>query len=191
MSRSAAEQCRPSEGRAANAYSALVRALRESTRGDLPMGATTGLTDTELVERFSYLRVDRDNAALLRGWLGHELRLNRCADCGHWHHPPRPMCPSCWSWNVVPTAVSGRGRVHLLMRLVQGPAAPGVDYSAGPYPVVTVELEEQPHLRYTSTMINIPAADVVIDMPVTLTWIDRHGAPFPVFEPADRAEVTS
>jgi hypothetical protein len=31
----------------------------------------------------------------------------------------------------------------------------------------------------------------VIDMPVTLTWIDRHGAPFPVFEPADRAEVTS
>jgi uncharacterized protein len=143
-------------------------------------------TDAELVERFAHLRVDRDNANLYRGWLARELRLHRCADCGRWHHPPRPLCPACWSWNVVPTPVSGRGRVHLLMRLHQGPAAPGVDYTAGPYPVVTVELEEQPHLRYTSTVVRCPADEVSIGMPVSLTWIERHGAPFPVFEPASR-----
>jgi uncharacterized OB-fold protein len=144
----------------------------------------TALSDTELVERFSYLNVDRDNAAYYRGWLAHELRMNRCADCGHWHHPPRPMCPACWSWNVVPTPVSGEGRVHLLMRLHQGPPAPGVDYSAGPYPVVTVELAEQPALRFTSTVVNCDPADIAIDMPVRLTWIERHGSPFPVFEPS-------
>ncbi len=144
----------------------------------------TALTDTALVDRFASYKVDRDNAAFYRGWLAHELRINRCADCGHWHQPPRPMCPKCWSWNVVPTAVSGRGRVHLLMRLHQGPSAPGVDYSAGPYPVVTVELEEQVALRYTSTVVNCDPTTIAIDMPVQLAWIDRYGAPFPVFEPA-------
>jgi uncharacterized OB-fold protein len=145
----------------------------------------TALTDGALVERFAHVRVDRDASDFYRGWLAHELRMNRCADCGRWHHPPRPMCPSCWSWNVVATPVSGRGRVHLVMLLRQGPPAPGVDYSAGPHPVVTVELEEQPALRYTSTVVNCAPGDIRMDMPVQLTWIERHGAPFPVFEPAE------
>jgi uncharacterized OB-fold protein len=140
------------------------------------MATTTDPTNAELVERFASLRVDRDNAEFYRGWLAHELRMNRCADCGHWHHPPRPLCPACWSWN--------------LMLLRQGPAAPGVDYSAGPHPVVTVELEEQPHLRYTSTIVNLGGVEPAIGMPVTLTWIERGGAPFPVFEPATDALTT-
>ncbi len=141
------------------------------------------LTDVELVERLGHVVVDRDNADFYRGWLDEDLRLNRCADCGRWHHPPRPMCPSCWSWNVVPTPVSGRGTVHLLIRLHQGPPAPGVDYAAAPYPVVTVELEEQVGLRFTSTVIDCPPDNIAIGMPVELTWIDRHGSPFPVFRP--------
>jgi uncharacterized OB-fold protein len=148
------------------------------------MAATEEISDADLVARFAYLQVDRDKRDFYRGWLAHELRMNRCDDCGRWHNPPRPMCPSCWSWNVTATPVSGRGTVHLLMLLHQGPPAPGVDYSAGPYPVVTVELEEQEALRYTSTVIGCDPADVAIGMPVQLTWIERHGAPFPVFEPA-------
>jgi uncharacterized protein len=143
------------------------------------------LSDADLVTRLPYLRVDRDNAAVYRGRFAHELRVNRCDDCGRWHQPPRPMCPTCWSWNVRATPVSGRGRVHLLMRLHQGPPAPGVDYAAGPHPVVTVELEEQPHLRITSTVVNCRPEDLAIDLPVQLTWIDRGGVPFPVFEPAE------
>lgn len=97
------------------------------------------------------------------------------------------MCPKCWSWDVVATPVSGQGTVHLLMRLHQGPSAPDVDYRKGPYPVVTVELVEQPSLRLTSTVINCDPATIEIGMPVQLTWIDRYGAPFPVFEPAVEA----
>jgi uncharacterized OB-fold protein len=148
------------------------------------MAGVEEISDADLVKRFSYQQVDRDNRDFYRGWLAHELRMNRCTDCGRWHHPPRPMCPACWSWNVAPTPVSGRGTVHLLMQLHQGPPAPGVDYSKGPYPVVTVELEEQPALRYTSTVVNCDPSDIAIGMPVQLTWIERHGAPFPVFEPA-------
>ena len=143
------------------------------------------LSDAELVERFAAVAVDRDNADYYLGWLDHELRMTRCADCGRWQHPPRPMCPACWSWNMVPTPVSGRGTVHLLIRLHQGPPMQGVDYAASPYPVVAVELEEQPSLRLTSTMVHCDPADVAIGMPVQLTWIDRDGVPFPAFEPAD------
>jgi uncharacterized OB-fold protein len=58
-----------------------------------------------------------------------------------------------------------------------------VDYSAGPYPVAVVELDEQPALRFTSTLIDYEPADLVIGTRVELDWIERSGAPFPVFRP--------
>lgn len=84
------------------------------------------------------------------------------------------------------TEVSGHGTIHLLMTLHQGPAADGVDYTEG-HPVVTVELDEQPALRFTSTVTaDFPAADLAIGTPVTLEWIERDGTPMPVFGKADR-----
>ena len=139
------------------------------------------LSDTELVEGYAPLTVDRDTAGYYRGWLARELRPNRCVDCGHWHHPPRPMCPVCWSWNVEPTAVSGKGTIHLLILLHQGPPAPGIDYTAGPYPVATVELEEQPGLRITSTIVGTPPHELSVGQSVELIWIERNGLPFPAF----------
>jgi uncharacterized OB-fold protein len=142
------------------------------------------LSDAELVERFRAVPVDRDNQDFYRGWLDHELRMTRCADCGRWQHPPRPMCPACWSWNMVSTPVSGRGTVHLLMRLHQGPPLAGVDYAVAPHPVAVVELDEQVGLRITSTVVNCAPDDVAIGMPVEVAWIDRDGVPYPAFEPA-------
>jgi uncharacterized protein len=141
------------------------------------------VTDAELVERFRSVAIDRDNAEFYRGWLDHELRITRCADCGRWQHPPRPMCPECWSWNMVPTPVSGRGTVHLLIRLHQGPPLEGVDYAASPHPVAVIELEEQPALRITSTIVHSAPEAIEIGMPVKVTWIERDGVPFPAFEP--------
>jgi uncharacterized OB-fold protein len=144
----------------------------------------TTLGDAELVDRFAAWPVDPDNAAFYRGWLAHELRITRCGDCGCWHHPPRPMCPSCWSWDVVPTAVSGRGTIHLLTLLHQGPPVSGVDYSSGPYPVATVELDEQPALRITTTIIDGTPTQLAIGRRVELTWIERDGVPIPAFRPS-------
>jgi hypothetical protein len=140
-------------------------------------------SDTELVQRLAHLPVERDTAEHWRGYLRRELVLHRCADCGRWHHPMRPMCQSCWSWSVNPTAVSGRGTVHLSMALHHGPAADGVDYAKAPHPVVTVELEEQTGLRFSATIVGCPPDDVRIGMPVELTWIERHGSPYPAFRP--------
>jgi uncharacterized OB-fold protein len=145
---------------------------------DLPV--STGMSDADLIERFRGYGIDRDRAAHFRGRLERRLLIDRCADCGRWHQPPRPMCPACWSWNVEATEVSGRGTIHLLMQLHQGPPATGVDYADG-HPVVTVELEEQEALRFTSTVIDTPAEEIRIGTPVELDWIDRDGTPLPVF----------
>jgi len=140
--------------------------------------------DAGLVERFPYARIDHDNKYMYRGWLDKRLLVNRCEDCAVFHHPPKPVCPRCWSSALRPTEVSGRGIVHLTILLHQGPPAPGVDYAKGPHPVVTVELDEQAGLRFTSTVVECPLEEVRIGLPVELDWVDRFGSPFPVFRPS-------
>jgi hypothetical protein len=109
--------------------------------------------------------------------------INRCDECDHFHHPPKPVCPDCWSSNLTPTEVTGSGTVHLAMHLHQGAPAPGVDYSKGPHPVVSVDLEGTDGTRFSSTVIDLPVEEVVIGLPVELAWIERYGSPFPVFRP--------
>ena len=140
----------------------------------------TDLTDEELVARFPGQRIDHDNKAIFRARLDHRLLVNRCDDCGTWHQPPSPICPSCWSSNVTPTEVSGRGTIHMAIFLHQGPPAEGVDYST-PHPVVTVELDEQQGLRFTSTVVGSANEDIRIGERVELDWIERGGMPLPVF----------
>ena len=138
-------------------------------------------TDEELLERLPDLLITHDDKEFYRGWLEQELRLNRCGDCGTWHHPPKPVCAECWSTNVHATPVGSRGTVHLLIWLRQGPPAEGVDYST-PHPVATVELEEQPGLRFTSTVVGATMDDLAIGDAVELTWVERRGTPYPVFQ---------
>ena len=139
------------------------------------------MTDDDLIARYPGVHLDHTNKRFYAGLLDRELRLNRCADCGHWHHRPKPICPRCWSTAVVATPVSGRGTIHLAIFLHQGPPAEGVDYTAGPHPVVTVELEEQPGLRFTSTVVDAGNEHIAIGASVELGWIERAARPFPVF----------
>ncbi len=141
------------------------------------------IDDAQLVELFPQAKVDHDNKHMFRGWLEQRLLVQRCDDCLCFHHPPKPVCPRCWSQALTPTAVSGRGVVHLAILLHQGPPAPGVDYAKAPHPVVTVELEEQEGLRFTSTVVDCPLDEIRIGLPVQLAWIDRLGVPFPAFRP--------
>ena len=141
---------------------------------------TDDLSNDELVQRFPGEPITHDNAAHYRGRLRNQLLVNRCDDCGTWHAPPKPVCPECWSSHVPPTPVSGNGTIFMNVFLHQGPPAPGVDYST-PYPVVTVELEEQVGLRFTATVADANNEDVHIGKLVRLEWRERSGAPMPVF----------
>ncbi|WP_375487979.1 Zn-ribbon domain-containing OB-fold protein [uncultured Mycobacterium sp.] len=144
------------------------------------------ISDGELVERFAGQPITHDNAEHYRGRLRRQLLMNRCQACGRWHAPPKPVCPQCWSFDVTATAVRGEGTIFMAIFLHQGPPAPGVDYTV-PYPVVTVELDEQTGLRFTSTVVGAHKRDIAIGKRVRLGWIERAGAPLPVFELTESA----
>ncbi len=144
------------------------------------------VSDDDLVARVPGQALDRDNAPHFRGRLERKLLLNRCGACGQWRHPPRPACPQRRSRDMRPPEVAGEGTIHLLIFLPQGPPAEGVDYAI-PYPVATVELDEQPGLRFTSTVVGAANADIAIGKRVRLDWIERGGAPLPVFRLAEGA----
>lgn len=141
---------------------------------------SSDLSNDELVQRFPGEPITHDNAVHYRGRLRRELLVNRCEECGVWHAPPKPVCPQCWSSRVVATPVGGSGTIFMAIFLHQGPPAPGVDYSS-PYPVVTVELDEQPGLRFTSTVVEADNGDIRIGKRVHLDWRERAGSPMPVF----------
>jgi uncharacterized OB-fold protein len=141
---------------------------------------SSDVTDEELIRRFPGQRIDHDNKAAFRGRLEHRLLVNRCGACGLWHQPPMAICPRCWSTEVEPTEVSGRGTIYMAIFLHQGPPAPGVDYTT-PHPVVIVELDEQEGLRFTSTVVGASNDDITIGRRVELDWIERENTPVPVF----------
>lgn len=140
------------------------------------------LPDDVLLARFPGVRIDHDNKAYYRGLLQQKLLLNCCSDCGQWHHPPRPSCPACWSWEIEAREVAGRGEVYLLSFINGRTAHSSV---SDPYPVAAVDLVEG--VRFTSTIVNCPKEEIIIGMPVRLAWVEEDGMPMPVFEPAPRA----
>lgn len=129
------------------------------------------LSDTELLDAFGGVRIDQDNAAYYRGLLEQRLLLNRCDECATWHHPPRSVCPRCWSRSLTPTEVRGEGTIALLTILRQGPRSGGIDYERG-HPLVAVELDEQPGLRISGTVLGAEPDQLHIGDRVRLVW--RH-----------------
>jgi len=112
-----------------------------------------------------------------------ELRFLRCRSCGTWIHPPLPMCPACHSKDVVPEAVSGRGRLHTYTVNHQ-PWMPGPEL---PYVVAIVEIVEDRSVRLTTNLVRCPIDDVRIGMPVRVVF-EHHddgadGVWIPLFEP--------
>ncbi len=65
-----------------------------------------------VTEHYSWLAIDHDSKAYWEGCLQQKLMINRCQDCGYWIHFPRPICPKCWSENVRPAEVRGRGTIY-------------------------------------------------------------------------------
>jgi uncharacterized OB-fold protein len=137
-------------------------------------------TDEELLERYPWGAIDHDNKEQWRGFADHELRIDRCLDCGHWFDPPRDMCPKCWSTRVEAQPVSGRGRVQWFTLMLQG--VPGASPES-PFPVAVIELEEQPGLRVDATIVDAEPGEIACDLPVELVWTGADDAPTPAFRP--------
>lgn len=107
------------------------------------------------------------------------LRFCRCHACGHYIHPPAPVCPLCRSRDVAPEAVSGRATVATFT-INRHRWEPGLER---PFVVAMVEMEEQEGLRLTTNIVNCPVEDVQIGMKVRVLFDHREDVWLPLFEP--------
>ncbi len=83
----------------------------------------------------------------------HRLVIQRCQECRHFNHPPRPVCNACHSAALTFEQISGRGTVYSFSVMYQPNVAGFGDEL--PYLSILVELEEQPRLFMVS---DLPAA---------------------------------
>ncbi len=140
-----------------------------------------------LVSRSDGWVIDHDNKEFYAGLAAERLLVDRCRSCGRWQHPPKPICPACWSTDIGAEEVAGRGTVRLwTVYRVFDPVLGGVDPAGAR--IVTVDLDEQVGLRLTSKFIG--SRDPAVGDRVTTRFVDRAGSRFPVFVLDDRAEAT-
>jgi hypothetical protein len=109
-----------------------------------------------------------------------ELRILRCQNCGHYVHYPRPICNRCQSTDLAPEVVSGHATLYSYTWATQAFHPYYADKL--PYCIAVVELVEEPGLRLTTNIVDIPREDLVIGMALRVEF--REVAPeliLPIF----------
>ena len=86
------------------------------------------------------------------------LEIQRCQQCGDYHHPPVAVCLNCLSEDLRYEPVSGRGVIYTytVTHDARNPAFAALQ----PYAVVWVDLVEQARLRIVANMPDTPLEDV-------------------------------
>lgn len=98
----------------------------------------------------------------------HELRFQRCSDCGAWRHVPRDMCAKCgsprWEW----ARSAGKGKVFSWTTAVQ-PMMPQFAEKV-PYSPAIIELEEG--VRMVSWVNDVKPDELQLGLPVEVVFED-------------------
>jgi len=98
----------------------------------------------------------------------HELRMQKCTQCGYIRYPPSIICPKCQFIEAEWTKLSGRGKVYsfvIFHYLYDKTFANDI-----PYAVASIELEEGP--RMMSNIIGCKLDEIRVDMPVEVYFED-------------------
>lgn len=125
-------------------------------------------------------RLDADNRAFWTGGGEGQLMICRCGDCGTWLHPPQPVCRGCWSENVAPQPVSGRGVIDSYTVNHQ-PWMPGLEV---PFVIARVALDDAEGVYLTTNIVNCHADSVAVGDRVQVLFEEDDGIFFPLFEKA-------
>ncbi len=123
--------------------------------------------------------LDDDNRFFWTSGEDGRLRFLRCRACGYYIQPPGPRCPSCWSKDLAPEAVSGRAEVHTFT-INHHPW----DGATDPWAIAIVTFPEQDDLRLMTNVVGCAVDDVHIGMPVQVTFEQHDDVWIPLFEPA-------
>lgn len=97
-----------------------------------------------------------------------ELRIQQCADCGRFRHPPQPVCAQCRSTRSQWTPVPGGGEVYTYT--IVHHAAEKTLREAVPYNVAIVLLDGAGDVRLTSNVIDASPAEMRVGLRLKLHW---------------------
>lgn len=109
-----------------------------------------------------------DSAPFWKAARDHEMKLQKCRDCGAFRFPPAAVCAECTSDAYDWTPVSGKGKVFSFV-IFHRAYHPGFKGEL-PYVVGCIELDEGP--RMLSNVIGCKPEDVRCDMPVEVSFED-------------------
>ena len=105
-----------------------------------------------------------------------ELLLQRCGNCGHYRHPPSPVCSRCTSQACEWVAASGSGAVYTFT-VVHDQRAPGWEELV-PYVLAVIELDEGPHILSNVVDVDPKLVKIGMNVEVTFKAIGEQKAPF-------------
>ena len=125
--------------------------------------------------------INEENATYWEYCKKHELRMQKCTQCGHIRTRISTICPNCHSMEAEWTKLSGKGRVYsfIVYRRAMHPA-----YEDDiPYDVAIIQLDEGPFME--SNVTGCKGEDIKIDMPVEVYFDDvTDNVSLPKFKPA-------
>jgi uncharacterized protein len=100
----------------------------------------------------------------------HDLRLQRCTECGAYRYPPGPVCAHCLSehWEWAPLSGNGRLVSWVVFHRQYFPQLPV------PYHVAAVEAAEGPIL--IANLVNLGERTPRLEMPMKLVYETAHNA---------------
>lgn len=133
-----------------------------------------------MTERRTLPALTPDNRFFWTGGARGELLILRCADCGHWLHPPGARCPACLGTKLEPTPVSGRGVVETFTVNHQ----PWSRDLAVPYVIAIVSLEGCPGVQLTTNIVGIAPEALQIGMSVQCSFEQHDDVWLPLFSAA-------
>jgi uncharacterized protein len=125
--------------------------------------------------------INDDNREFWVGCKNHQLRFQKCENCGHVRWPASIICPVCHSQDTSWIVSEGKGKIYTFV--VYRVAYHSAFANDLPYVVAVVELNEGPHLL--TNIIGCSVENVRCEMPVEATWRDiNKDVCLPLFKPA-------
>jgi uncharacterized OB-fold protein len=110
-----------------------------------------------------------------------KLLIQSCPSCGRKQFYPRKICIHCGSSDVEWLQASGRGAVHTFT-VIHQQGMPGWREEV-PYVSAIIDLDEG--VRMTANIVECAPADVRVEMPVEVTFVDEGMYTLPKFRPAN------
>ena len=125
-------------------------------------------------------RITLDSAEFWKSTLEHNMRLQKCNDCGAFRYYPSEACHACGSLSYEWLPVSGKGEIYTYTVLHRAKGNPFEDET--PIAIILVTLDEGPTMM--SNLIDYEDDELRIGARVTLDYEDvNEEITLPVFRP--------